>query len=75
MTKAIREQIERLEEHWAEKSRSAFDCANCGVEANMIMEAADTMEKMLAVVEIAATIPRDYNALDKALADLENSSA
>lgn len=30
--------VERLREEWMTKSRSSFDCAQCGVEANLIDE-------------------------------------
>ena len=48
--KHIEEQIAELDDRWSEKSRSAFDCANCGIEANAIMRWHDTMQAMLDVV-------------------------
>ena len=38
--------IERLEDHWPEKSRSAFDCANCGIESAMMLEAAQALREL-----------------------------
>lgn len=38
--------IDRINEAWLEKSRAAFDCANCGCEANMMMDAVDAIESL-----------------------------
>ena len=43
--------IERLKDEQLEKSRSAFDCASCGLSANLIQEVIDEIDRLTKLTE------------------------
>lgn len=45
--------IERLLDEQREKSRSAFDCASCGLSANLIQEVIDEIEQLTKIAKAA----------------------
>ena len=74
--------VERINEAWLEKSRSAFDCANCGCEANMMMDAVDEIQRLLernklleAVYEAASLHVEQFTPYALHTLDLRNALA